>query len=303
MIFARRLTSTLADRGMDATTYHLDTGLTRYFGGVQRLRALLNEVQPDVVVAHFGSLTGFTAALLAGPRTVVIFRGSDLNPWTGPWLHVQTTHLLSQLSALKARHVICVSEELRNRLWHRRVDVDVMPSGVDHELFKPMDFASARTELGWDRNEKIVVFNASNRVVKRLDRALESILVAERLLGRTVRLEILSGRVDPVRIPLLMAAADCLLLVSDYEGSPTVVQEALACELPIVSVDVGDVREMLTDVSPSWIVGSNPEEIGGALADCLRLSGGTRSNGRQTMPRCSLHSIAERMEHIFKAHL
>ena len=301
MIFARRLSSALVDRGMNTATYYLNTSIAGYWSELPKLRRIIKDFQPDIVAAQFGSLTGFTAALLSGRRAVVIFRGSDLNPWSGPWMHVWTSHLLSHLAALNAKHVVCVSKELRNKLWWRRHGVDVLPSGVDHELFQPTDFTSARRELGWDRDEKIVLFNASNRVVKRLDRALASAMVAERLLGRTVRLEILKGDTEPNRIPLLMSAANCLLVVSDYEGSPTVVQEAMACQLPVVSVDVGDVREILANVSPSWVVRRDPEEIGQALAECLRSGESRRSNGRQAMPRCSLHSIAERMEHIFGA--
>jgi teichuronic acid biosynthesis glycosyltransferase TuaC len=300
MIFARRLSSALANRGMEIVTFHMKTGIRQYWGELPKLRNLIGSFNPDVVVAHFGSLTGFTAALLARRRAVVIFRGSDLNPWSGPWLHVWISHVLSHIAALTANRIVCVSKELRNRLWWRRGCVDILPSGVDHELFLPMDFTSARTELGWDREDKVVLFNASNPV-KRLDRALAATSLAEELLGRTVRLEILTGATEPDKIPLLMNAANCLLLVSDYEGSPTVVQEAMACQLPVVSIEVGDVREMLADVSPSWIVRPNTEEIGRALAECLCLGQTVRSDGRRAMPRCSLLSIAKELEDIFDA--
>ena len=46
-----------------------------------------------------------------------------------------------------------------------------------------------------------------------------------------------------------MNACDALLFVSMYEGSPNIVKEALACNLPIVSVAVGDVAERLEGVA------------------------------------------------------
>jgi glycosyltransferase involved in cell wall biosynthesis len=301
MIFASRLISALIELGMSNTTYGLDTGAARYWSGLTKLRRLLKELQPDIVTAHYGSLTGLTASLLGGSRAVVIFRGSDLNPWKGPRLHVWMSHVLSHMAAYKAKHVVCVSKELRRKLWWRRAGIDILPTGVDENLFRPTEFALARRLLGWSCSERVVLFNGSNRLVKRLDRAMKSVSVAEILLGMPIRLEVLEGETPPDRIPLMMSAANCLLMASDYEGSPTVVQEAMACQLPVVSVDVGDVREMLAGVTPSWIVRSDPDDIGRALAECLCHDGSRRSNGREVIQRCSLSGIAERFEAIYSA--
>ena len=54
-----------------------------------------------------------------------------------------------------------------------------------------------------------------------------------------LRWEVMDGQVPPALVPTLMNGADCLLVTSDWEGSPVVIQEALACGLPVVSVDVG----------------------------------------------------------------
>jgi glycosyltransferase involved in cell wall biosynthesis len=299
MIFAGRLISALMKLGMSNTTYGLDTGAARYWSGLTKLRRLLKEFQPDIVTAHYGSLTGFTASLLAGSRAVIIFRGSDLNPWKGPRLHVWMSHALSHMAAYRAKHVVCVSKELRKKLWWRRARIDILPTGVDENLFQPTDFALARRILGWSCTESVVLFNGSNRLVKRLDRALKSVSLAETLLRRPIRLEVLEGETAPDQIPLMMSAANCLLMASDYEGSPTVVQEAMACQLPVVSVDVGDVREMLEGVTPSWIVPSDPVDIGRALAECLRHDGSRRSNGRDVIQRCSLSGIAEKFQAIY----
>jgi glycosyltransferase involved in cell wall biosynthesis len=53
-----------------------------------------------------------------------------------------------------------------------------------------------------------------------------------------------------------LAAADLLVLASEYEGLPHVAVEALACGTPIASVDVGGVREVIVDRSTGLIVES-----------------------------------------------
>jgi len=54
-------------------------------------------------------------------------------------------------------------------------------------------------------------------------------------------------------------ASNVLLLTSLHEGSPTVVKEALACGLPVVSVDVGDVAERIEGIEGCHLAVATPE--------------------------------------------
>ncbi len=71
-------------------------------------------------------------------------------------------------------------------------------------------------------------------------------------------------------VNLLMCAADCLLLTSRQEGSPQVIKEAMACGCPIVSTDVGDVRERLEGIDGCAVSNSrNPHELATLLRRVL----------------------------------
>jgi teichuronic acid biosynthesis glycosyltransferase TuaC len=72
------------------------------------------------------------------------------------------------------------------------------------------------------------------------------------------------------RVPTWMSACDALLLTSRHEGSPNVVKEALACNLPVVAVNVGDVAERLDGVPGCHVCSDDsPTTIAAALDERL----------------------------------
>lgn len=67
-------------------------------------------------------------------------------------------------------------------------------------------------------------------------------------------------------------------MTSHTEGSPQVIKEALACGCPIVSVDVGDVRERIQDVPGCYVSESyEPSQLAYYLEKALNLH--NRING------------------------
>lgn len=193
---------------------------------------------------------------------------------------------------------MCVSTQLKNRLWWRKRFVAVVPSGVDLQRFRPMAKVAARLRMGWSPEEKVVVFNAGfDAIRKRLDLAEAAIRMARQWCG-DIRFEVLDGSETQERMPFYLNAADCLLMTSDREGSPNMVKEAIACNLPVVSVDVGDVKERLANVRPSRIVGRDPVEIGRALADVLQRP--ERSNGYEVIQDVSSENVAERVMAVYR---
>ena len=88
-----------------------------------------------------------------------------------------------------------------------------------------------------------------------------------------------------------------MLLTSLHEGSPNVIKEALACNVPIVSVDVGDVSERINGVNGSYIAKANPQDLAGKLR--LVVSGERRTNGRSAMCELSLRRTAELLHNFY----
>src|SRR5207237_628154 len=141
------------------------------------------------------------------------------------------------------------------RIW-------LLPSGIDLARFRPLDRGACRVKLGWDTARRHVVFPAApERAEKRF--WLAEAAVAE--LKRTdVELHALDG-VSHEDVPTWLNAADVVLLTSTHEGSPNVVKEALACNVPVVSVDVGDVAGR----DGSFVAAADPAELAARLATIL----------------------------------
>jgi teichuronic acid biosynthesis glycosyltransferase TuaC len=173
----------------------------------------------------------------------------------------------------------------------------VVPNGVNQDVFRPIDRTEARHALGWPDSEKIVLFAATRpyETRKRLDLARAAVGEAERTVG-PIRLMIAENQ-SPDQVPFLMNASDCLLLTSISEGSPNVVKEALMCNLPVVSTDVGDVSKLLQGVEPSAVCQADPSDLGTAVASILEA--GHRCNGREQRRELSETVIADRILEIY----
>ncbi len=301
-IFARRQVQSLAKLGLTVNIYYLKsrTSLIAVTREWVRLRKTIKEFSPDVVHAHYGTMTAFLCVLATSRPVAITFRGSDLNPEPGIGFFRRCTgRFLSQLAALFARLICCTSPQLRDCLWWRKREVIIVPTGVNLDLFRPMPKESARRALGWRSNERIILFNAGrNPAVKGLPLAIKAVNTVKRTLG-AVRLIQLNGRVSPDDMPLFLNAADCLLLASVSEGSPNILKEAMACNLPVASVNVGDAAERLQGVHPSRVAPRNSEALAQAIVEIL--TDGRRSNGREMISECSEERIARRISEAYAA--
>jgi glycosyltransferase involved in cell wall biosynthesis len=99
------------------------------------------------------------------------------------------------------------------------------------------------------------------------------------------------------QVPLWINASDVLLLTSLHEGSPTIVKESLACDVPVVSVDVGDVRERIQRIDGCYLALADPSDLASKLN--LVYNSLRRVKGRVHMQELSLERTALRLKQFY----
>lgn len=295
MIFARRQSASLESAGAQVREHYFLDRMTA--GGVsterRALRGIVAEFAPDIVHAHYGTVTGLLCTSIGANSVVVTFRGSDLNPSPAvSAIRSQVGRWFSQLAAQRADGVICVSQQLSERLWVRPRRLLILSSGIDTELFQPRDRQEARQRLGIPQGVPMILFNEGRDPMAKRTSLAREVVDRVRVSRPDLLLRVMRGEVPPVDVPWLMAAADVLLVTSLFEGSPNIVRESLACELPVVSVRVGDVAEHLEGVDNCHLCSDDVA----ALAEGVEmvLTSGRRA-GRRSNVEQSLTSVANEL--------
>jgi teichuronic acid biosynthesis glycosyltransferase TuaC len=266
-------------------------GLRAYASAAAFVGMLRATKRYALVHAHGGE-TALVARLYTGAPVVASYLGSDLlAPQEGGWRIGLGRRVRSALVRRHAKLMTATTtktpemEEVLPRRVRRRNRV--IADGIQLDRFTPIDRGLARERLGWPLGSPIVVFcGRAASPVKRLWLAEQAVSLARTDL-EDLQLMIVSG-VEPDEMPYYYSAADCLLHTSASEGSPNVIKEALACNLPIVATPAGDIERLVAGARPGGIVEADAQALAWAVVRCCRNP--TRSNGRTLTGGMTLQS-------------
>ena len=273
----------------------------KYLLAIPRMRSLLRRV--DLVHAHYG-FCGWLARLQLRKPVVLSYMGSDLlgeptNDGSGLEWFSRTMIPPNKRMARMVDAVIVKSAEMATVL--APVESHVIPNGVDVTLFQPRDRAEARQDLEWPSDGWTVLFPGNpDDPRKGYPLAREAVRHASEQLGTDIRIVPLKG-VPPDRVATTMNACDAMLMTSLIEGSPNVVKEAMACDLPVAGVPVGDVEQMLTDVPGYAVCPRDAQRLGVRLVELLKLPRKS-VEGRRAIEsrRLDLEGVARRVLHVYE---
>jgi teichuronic acid biosynthesis glycosyltransferase TuaC len=273
--------------GYDVEFYNIKgKGWRSYLKHAGILKAYLEDNSFDIIHAHF-VWSALVAVLQRKVPVVATFHGSDLCELP---LRLVSRFIVYPL----AKHCIVVNNKMQRYLPARKTSV--VPCGVDIDLFSPMNKTESRETLGLNSDKLYVLFSSK---FSRPEKNYSLAKAALSNINRKVEIIEFDGynREQSAR---LYSAVDLLLLTSVHEGSPQVIKEALACNCPIISTDVGDVKAIMGETVKCFTCNFDSAEISNRIEQIL--SHPTRTNGRERLMTLNL-SLAETAQKIAAVYL
>lgn len=236
-------------------------GKKEYLRSIFEVPKIIKEYKPDIIHIHYG-ISGIFLLFHKPKKTkiVVTLHGGDLLPKGSTPMQVFFTKKVIK----HADQIFVQNKEMKELAQKINPNVEIMTCGIDPDLFYPDPSIEANKQCKtilfpsspkrWDKN--FPLFEAVVQNLKK--RGIENINV--KTLENLTRIEVRS----------IMSNSDVLLMTSVSEGSPQSIKEALLCNLPVVSVPVGDVAEMVEGIPNCYVASKHSvEELAGLVEKVL----------------------------------
>ena len=284
--FITEQVNSLKSLGVEVEYFLVDQkGIFGYLKKRQDLLKKIKAYKPELIHAHYG-LSGLLANLQKKVPVVTTYHGSDINN--------TLVFPLSRICMMLSVYNIFVSAKNQKKSGIKKNN-SIIPCGVDLNLFVPMKKEEAKNKIKLDKNKKYVLFaGAFQNEVKNSKLAIEAVSMFP-----DVELLELNGYTRE-QVAILMNAVDVALMTSFTEGSPQFIKEAMACNCPIVSVQVGDVPEVIANLEGCYISTYDPKDVAGKLN--LAIDFAKRTDGRKRIIELKLdtENVAKRILGIYK---
>lgn len=247
------------------------SGVAGYLRRLPELLLTINSYRPDIIHAHYG-LSGLFANLQRRVPVVTTFHGSDINdPHVRQWS--KWAMRLSAFSIFVSKKTLDLANPQKNYA--------LIPCGINLEDYPIIDKTEAREKMGLDFRKKYVLFAGS------FDNSIKNAPLAKTSVALLPDVELLELKgYSREQVACLMQAVDAFLMTSITEGSPQVIKEAMACGCPIVSVDVGDVKERIGELEGCFLAERSPDDLSEKLK--MAIAFGKRTEGRKVIESSGL---------------
>jgi len=278
----------LIDKGLDVEFYNIvGRGINGYLSNIYNLKKTIKALKPDFIHAHY-SLSGIVAALTFSKVPLIIsLMGSDVNS-----VSRKQKFIIKIFIRFFWSEIIVKSKEMKQNLGFQKAQI--IPNGVDFSNYFPIDKNFAFNKLGWDIAKKHIIFSSNPERPEKNFRLAKSAI--DLLNNEMIEVHYLMN-LSQNEMPLYYNAADCLLLTSLYEGSPNVIKEAMACNCPIVSTNVGDVKEIISNVNGCYLTTFDENDVASKIKDSFSFN--KRTNGAGAIKHLDSRLIADELISLY----
>lgn len=264
-------------------------GLIGYVLGVFRIRRKYKCGYYDLVHAHY-AYTAFVASFAGCMPVIASLMGSESHKSRFIIL------LIRYLSRYRWSITIIKASNMQLRLKLKRFIV--IPNGVDMHRFRPMNKSDVKSKLSLnDSQNKLILFLSDpNRIEKNFPLAKAAV---DGLADSSIKLMAVYNVSNDI-IPFYLNAADVLLLTSRREGSVNVVKEAMACNTPVVSTNVGDVECNLANLPGCFVCRESIEELIEAIRVVINNKFDMESRDRLYELHLDEKSVSKKLIRLYK---
>lgn len=246
-----------------------EQGKLEYLKSIFSLPRKIRKGGYDLIHIHYGFSGLFLLLFRPFAKVLLTLHGADILIKQEKKLQVAVTKKILP----KVDQVFTLSKEMEGIVGAITDRFETLPCGVNTDLFRIKDLANE------PKDEWLILFPGAPEVeVKNFPLFEQTLALLKEKLSKPVRFAFVKN-LTREGVSDLMNKADCLLMTSISEGSPQVVKESLACGLPVVSVPVGDVKEMVSGIPNSFV--SQTREANELCELVLQALGGDREDIRK----------------------
>lgn len=276
-------------------------GFSGYLRSAVKLHRHLKENRYDVLHAHY-ALSGWVCVFADSQTPIVIsLMGDDAYGTYDEKGHVRPMSYLLIIGAKLLQPLVAAiivkAENIYRTVWRKRI-AEIIPNGVDLDLFNEMDKYKAREILNLPKEKILVTFLGNpSEPRKNIDLASKALAYA----GMSDALYV-PFPVEHERVPVILAATDIMLSTSTAEGSSNLIKEAMSCGCPIVATDTGDASWVLAGTEGCFITRFDPEEVAEKIRLALKFAmvhGRTRGRERIKELGLDLEATADKIIAVY----
>ncbi|MFW5721195.1 MAG: glycosyltransferase family 4 protein [Bacteroidota bacterium] len=303
--FIKRQAESLEQNGHEVKFFTVQNkGITGYLKNIGNLKKTIKSDQFDIIHAHY-TFNGLLALLTLTKKPIVVsYMGADTYGSYNRKGQIKPSSYINILIAIIIQPfingIIVKSPNLKKRIFFNR-KAYLIPNGININYFKNIGKEKARKYLNLKMESKVILF-LGDKTNKRKNFHLIS--EAFKQVEAFKNLNLLAPYpVEPKKIIYYYNAADVLALSSYDEGSPNVIKEAMACNKPIVSTNVGDVEWLFGNTEGCYLSDFNPENVAKQLEKAICFSetkGETKGRDRIIELKLDASSVAKKITEVYR---